>query len=373
MMTLLFKVMRSCGLLLITGVLITGTSVYRADPATAQELEKVRIGVGTRVLNITYPWLMMPQALGYWKEEGYDVEVFPISGSLAVVQQLIGGGIDVGQANSSVVIQGNTDKNLPLRVLTTNATIGWSLSVKKDSSIKKISDFKGKKIGVFSLASGGIPLLKSYLKQNGIDPEKDIQLISVGAGAPPVLALRRDRVDALMFWASANVGFENAGLSLRYFFDPAWRTYPDFSLITLQGTVDKKRDMLEAIARGAAKASVFAAANPDCVRKVHWKNWPDTKPRGSKDETTLIKWDLKLLDAQLEVMNAARSLNNGEAWGGASADGYSRYQNFLKNSGLIKQLIPAEQFLINDPEFYKRVNDFDHAAIKVAAKACKFD
>jgi len=246
------------------------------------------------------------------------------------------------------------------------------LTVKKDSPIKKISDFKGKKIGVFSLASGGIPLLKSYLKQNGVDPEKDVNLIAVGAGAPPVLALRGNRVDGLMFWGSANVGFENAGLSLRYFFDPAWRTYPDFSLATLQSTVDKRRDMLEAIARGSAKASVFAAANPDCVRKIQWKNWPDTKPRGSKDEATLAKWDLKLLDSQLSSMEAARSLNKGGAWAGGSVDGYDRYQKFLNNAGLTKQILPASQFLINDPEMYKRINAFDHAPIVAAAKACNY-
>jgi NitT/TauT family transport system substrate-binding protein len=358
--------------LLIGLTLFAGLFLSDAGPAGAQDLKKVKIGVATRVLNITYPWLMMPQVLGYWKEEGYDVEVFPIGGSLAVVQQLVGGGVDIGQVNSSAIIQGRADKGIPLRVLTTNATVGWSLSVKSDSPIKTVADFKGKKIGVFSLASGGIPLLKSYLKQNGIDPETDIQLIAVGAGAPPALALRSDRVDGLMFWGSATVGFQNAGLSLRQFFDPVWRTYPDFSLTTLESTVEGRREMLEAITRGAAKASVFTEANPDCVRKLQWQNWPDTKPKGDKDEATLIKWDLNLLGAQQASMRNARALNKDGAWSGASEDGYNRYQTFLVDNTLVKKRLPAVQYLIGDPGFYKRVNNFDHAAIAAAAKACNF-
>lgn len=50
---------------------------------------------------------------------------------------------------------------------------------------------------------------------------------------------------------------------------------------------------------GAAKTTVFALANPDCVRRIQWKTWPNTKPTGSQDEATLARWDDKLLRAQL--------------------------------------------------------------------------
>ena len=50
-----------------------------AKPALAQgALKKVRIAVGTSVLNLTYPWLTLPVALGWWRDAGYDVEVLPV-------------------------------------------------------------------------------------------------------------------------------------------------------------------------------------------------------------------------------------------------------------------------------------------------------
>ena len=109
--------------------------------------------------------------------------------------------------------------------------------------------------------------------------------MAVGLGAPPVDALRTNKVQALLFWASAQATFENAGLKLRYLIGPDWRTYPDFTFSTLQKTIDSDPAMVEAIARGAAKATIFAWTNPDCARRIHWSRYPNTKPSGVDEAT----------------------------------------------------------------------------------------
>lgn len=351
-------------------ILAIGCLLQSAASTNAKELKKVRLGVATTFLGITYPWLMMPQALGYWKDEGYDVQVLPIGGSLQVIQQLVGGGVDIGQVNASPVIQARVTNNIPIRAFMTNAAVDWSITVPTSSSIKTVKDLKGKKIGIFNLASGGVPFLKAYLTENGLNPEQDVQLIPVGYGATVVQALKSGQVDALMFWAAADASFENAGLSLRYIRDPSWLKLPGFSMATLQANINDHKDMLLAIARGAAKASVFAEANPDCVRRLQWKNWPNTKPTGSNDEKTLAKWDIHSLDAQLKSMTAARNANPSKLWGQTSADAFARLQAFLKKTGLIAKTVPASDMVIQDADFIKKVNDFDHAAVIASAKKC---
>ena len=358
---------------LLAGAMGIALLMQASTPGEAQDLKKVRIGVATTFLGITYPWLMMPQALGYWEAEGYDVEVLPIGGSLQVVQQMMGGGVDIGQINASVLIQSRATNEIPLRTFMANGVIDWSIAVSSDSPVSSVSDLKGKKIGVFNLASGGIPFLKSYLSANGIDPDNDVELIAVGFGASAVQALKAQQVDALMFWASANASFENAGLSLRYIADPAWRSFPDFSLAALESVMEKDPEMLEAIARGAAKATVFAIANPDCVRQVQWKTWPDTKPTGNADEETLAKWDVNSLNAQLDSLKAARELNDSKLLGEVGTPAYGRMQDFLKQTGLIEKTVTVEDLVIQDPDFFKRVNDFDHDEIIESAKQCKID
>ena len=61
----------------------------------------------------------------------------------------------------------------------------------------------------------------------------------------------------------------------------------------------------------AAKASTFTFANPDCVRRLQWQFWPDTKPTGAP-EPTLIAWDANYLRTQMDTMEAALKKNGCE-------------------------------------------------------------
>ena len=334
-------------------------------------MQKVTIGVGSQVLNVTYPWLMMPIALDYWKQEGYDVNVIGLSGSGQALQQMATDGLDFAQLNSINLAQARFDNKISVKGVMGNGVIDWGLGVPEGSAVQSIQDFKGKKIGIVSLATGGYPLLKGVLKANSIDPDKDVQIIAVGAGAPALDALNNNRVQALMFWGSALVGFENADTKLRVIQPKEWMDYPDFTLSTLEKTLHSKPQMVEAIVRGAAKATVFAMANPACVREIHWKKFPNTKPTGG-DATTLAQWDLALLQGQLKSMQQAFQINGGELVGNLKPEAYQQFQNFLVQEKLIKNTSgkPAD-YLLTDAEFFRKVNAFDKAQIVQQAKDCK--
>jgi len=349
-----------------------GALIAAAPDANAQAApKKVTIAVSTTVLNVAYPWLMMAQAMGYWRQEGYDVQVQPVGASLQVVQQMVGGNAQIGEINSTVVVQANVVTKIPVRVVMLNGVIDTRISVLEDGPIKTVADLKGKTIGVFSLASGAIPLLKSYLAANGLDPNKDVSLIPVGFGAQPVDALRTNKVQALLYWASANANFENAGLKLRYLSDPDWLKIPDFSLVALQKTIDADPDMIVAIVRGAAKASLFAETNPDCVRKLQWAHWPNTKPTAAADDATAAQWDLRSLNAMLFTMQQAYDLGAAKLWGSVSAQDYGRMQDFMVDTKQISDKVPNETFMIAIPDFYQKVNNFDHDAVIAQAKSCE--
>lgn len=340
-------------------------------PGRAQApLKKVRIAVGTTVLNLSYPWLNLPLALGYWREEGYDVDVQPVGASLQALQQMVGGNADFAEVNSSVVVQANVVNNIPVRVAMGNGVIDWALAVPEDSPVRSVQDLRGKTIGVFSLATGGIAFMRSYLRQNGMDPERDVRLVATGLGAPAVDAVRTGKVQAILYWAAAMAGFENAGLKLRYFRGEDWRGYPDLSLAVLQKTVDADPKMVEGIVRGAAKATVFALENPDCVRQIQWRRWPGTKPTGA-DEDTLARWDLNLLQAQLDTLRDGYTLNGGRVWGNVDLAGYDRMQDFMLESKQIERKLPSATYGIGVPGLHERAGTFDHAAVREQARQCK--
>lgn len=341
--------------------------------ALAQDkpLTKVHLAVGTSLLNIGYPMLTLASTLGYWKEEGYDVELMPVGASLQAIQQMVGGNAEFAEVNASVIIQGSIKNDLPLRIVMANGVIDWSVAVAADGPIKSVQDLKGKTVGVFSLATGGIAYFNSLLRANGLDPAKDVELVPLGLGAPPVEAMKSGKVQAILYWAAALAAFENAGLKLAYLSGANWRSYPDYSLSTMQTTIDKNPEMVTAIARGVAKATVFALANPDCARKLHWAQYPATKPSGA-DEATLIKWDLNTQQAQLDSLADGFKLNGGKLWGNVDPPTFDRLIAFMQDAKQIDKVVPASSLIVATPGFFTKVNDFDVSAVEAGSKSCKF-
>jgi NitT/TauT family transport system substrate-binding protein len=355
---------------LIGAVVVLGAGTGGASAAGEKPLQKVKIAVGTPVMNLTYPWVEMPIALNYWRDEGYDVDVFAGGSSLQAIQVMAAGKVDFAEVNSAPLIQAAVTNGIPIRDVMVNTVLDWSVVVPESGPIKSIKDLKDKKVGVSSLGSGAVGLLQSYLTASGVDPQS-VTLIAVGVGPVALEALRTDRVQALMYWGSANASFEVMGAKLRYFFDPRWRKYPDYSLSTLQSTIKKDPKMVEAIIRGAAKASLFAITNPDCVRKLQWARFPDTKPTGDT-EAKLEYADLHRLNAQLLSLKEAYALGGGKLWGRVTPAQFSTLEDFLVATKLIdhKAANPAD-LIVDIPGFWTKVNQFDHAAVVAQAKTCQ--
>lgn len=341
-------------------------------PAAAQDkpLKKIRYATGSTVVNIAYPWMRMPLALKYWRDAGYDVEIVPLGGALQAIQQMVAGNVDIVQLNSTNLVQGNVSNGLQMRALMLNTVNDWSLGVPADSPIKTVRDFKGKTIGVPNLATGGMPLLRLYLQQNGLDPDNDVSIVPIGFGPQALQAVRSGRVQGAMFFQAAFASFENLGVPFRYFHAADWRQQPDFAMATLQKTIDADPAMIKAIVKGAVEATVFAMANPDCVRKLQWANWPDTKPSGAPDEATQIKWDLNNLHAQETSMQEAFELSGGKNWGAYTVDEMDRLQSFMLQTKMIDKRLPNASYIVNIPGFFDAVNAFDHAAVVHQAETC---
>ena len=70
-----------------------------------------------------------------------------------------------------------------------------------------MKDLKGKTVGVFSLATGGIGYFNNLLRANGLDPKRDVELLPLGLGAPPFEAMKSNKVQALLYWAAAVATF----------------------------------------------------------------------------------------------------------------------------------------------------------------------
>jgi NitT/TauT family transport system substrate-binding protein len=366
---------RSCSALIAgLGILLTVAALGDGKPARAQPkpLKKVQIVVATPVLNVTYSQLTLPITLGYWRDEGYDVELHTAEGSLQAMQQMVGGNAEFAAASASAVILANVKSNQPARVAMNFQTSDFALVVEATGPIKTVRDLKGATIGVVNLATGAIVSLNGLLLQNGMNPARDVQVVATGYGVTPVQAIKSGRVQGLLYWGTAIASFENAGLNLRKIIGDDWNSYPEYTLAIMQATADKNPDMPLAIARGAIKGMVFTRANPECAVKLHWAKYPATKPRGT-DDAALLRSELNLLSAQRQAWdNALELFGGGKLWGNFDLGGWDRLIRFMADSKQIDKSLPPDVLGLKTPNYYTKINDFDATAIEGSAKACNF-
>ena len=118
-----------------------------------------------------------------------------------------GRGAGGGLTGAADVLIGSYDHVLKLReqgmdvVATANveATYAYALMAKKGSPHTGLERLSGTKLGTTGPGSSTDINLRFGLKQRGIDPDCQVELISVGGGAPMLAALDNDQIAAGMF------------------------------------------------------------------------------------------------------------------------------------------------------------------------------
>ena len=165
----------------------------------AQTLEKPKVAIAVGGKNLFYYLpLTIAEQLGYFKDEGLQVEISDFAGGAKALQALVGGSADVvsgafehtinmqakGQPITAFVLQGRAPQ------------IVLGVSNKTMPNYKSIADLKGKKIGVTAPGSSTNMMANFVLAKGGLKPT-DVSFIGVGASAGALSALRSGQIDAI--------------------------------------------------------------------------------------------------------------------------------------------------------------------------------
>ena len=246
----------------------------------------------------------LQQSPGFWKQEGLNVRTLGVEGSSLAVQQVASGNADFASVGPDTLLAARQHQ-LPLVAFYAIVphTI-FRLMVPADSRIETPADFKGTTIGIPSTASASYPFSKAILASSGLNPEKDVSWLTVGAGAQAALALQRGQIQAMAGWDTMQASFENRGMRFRDITAPFVAQMIGQVLVARADTLEKHPDLAIKIARGIAEATVYALANPEATLKNHWRLYPQSKPRqGSEEE--MLKGGLAELDSRVGAMKVA--------------------------------------------------------------------
>jgi NitT/TauT family transport system substrate-binding protein len=239
----------------------------------------------------------------------------------------------------------------------------WEVTVKPDSPIQSLKDLKGKKIGIRNTGDTGYFGARGMLTELGMNPDDDVEWISVGNGGPAGDALYRGRIDALAIWDGEHARVELAGFKLRYLpTSPMTQKMFGATYGVNRAKLASNRAAYVGLFRAMAKSTVFVGANTDVAIRLHWELYPESKPKGISDEQALS--DTRLIVSRRAPKWFARAGAADQRMGATSLEEWKLQTQF---TGIASKIPDPSMFFTN--ELIDDINRFDRAAIVAQAKA----
>jgi NitT/TauT family transport system substrate-binding protein len=329
---------------------------------------KVTLAIATKDLNIGYPFATLPLAMGWYKEEGLDVDVVLGNSSAGTIQLLMSGKANLGVLVPDTAIMSTINEKTPIKSLYPVSRLnGYDFIVKSDSKIQKVDDLKGKTIGQPDLGAGTVPYSHARYKEAGFKTE-DVKEIAVGYGAQAFEALKNGTIDAYVTFTSGYANSVASGYNFHKLPLADWQTNMyNYNLYATTDYTGANSEIVKKIGRAFAKATVFLQANPEAAVRIFWDQYPERAPKDKNDPKALSA-DLEILKGQMFDMRIGE-LPVDFKWGSQTLDTWKFQQQYLFDNGLIKTQKDPSVFY--DDSFKNAYTEFDVKAIVQQAKSWK--
>lgn len=341
---------------------VASAALLGAGSAGAQDLQRIsllqahaQIGVGEEVFLYA-----VPQHLGWFTDEGLNVEISGVRGGTLAAQVLESGDADVVSTDPAVVMQVREKGGSAKVFYALRRQGGYAIAVLADSPISGIEDLGGKTIGAASLASGAVPIFNGMMDNLGHEAT-DYTIVAAGTGGQAATALSTGSVDALILWDSVYAVIENSGVELKTFDFPVIPKLAGFSFASRDSFIAENPDAIAGFCRAVSKGVVFSKENPEAAIRIFHEVFPETAPAEMTEKA---------------ISDNANILTNWMANGTGSEEGVPLGWNYpekwefshqyYQDSGRLTDPKPLEEHYTN--EFIDACNDFDKEEIRALAQ-----
>ena len=232
--------------------------------AQNKPLKKIRVGVPSVGMGNIITFVIKEGKL--FEKHGLDAEVITVMGSGIGSKALISGNLDVIPIATPTVIAANLAGADMAILAHTMPAVVHALMVRPD--IKRPEDLKGKKIGVSSLGSLTDFLVRSIAKKKGLNPDRDITLITTGGSdTERVMALKAGAVEA------SAVSHPGYGLARKMGFSMLWDSakeldYPWMEITTRRAAIKNDRELITNYMKAHLEGIALFKTNRDFGIKV---------------------------------------------------------------------------------------------------------
>src|SRR5262245_18574601 len=192
--------------------------------------------------------LLIAQKEGYFKEEAINLELLSIRGEIAI-RTTLAGEVDfftnAGSALAAAV------RGVRVRLVTVfQDKPTWDLIAQPE--IKSIAQLRGKNVAVMSPEGSLAVVAREMLRKNGLDPGKDVNLVTMGGDEVRFPALQTKSIQATLFNTAMSIKAQKEGYS-KLGNASEYTNLIEGGLATTQDKIKQSPDKISRFVRGALK------------------------------------------------------------------------------------------------------------------------
>ncbi len=352
---------------LYVGAMLAVSALTLTSVPAKAELVKLVYGNVTSMTLSQAP-MVAAKELGYFKEEGLEVELMGFKGTGTLIPQMLAKRVDIGYPNpDTLIISRDAGKEkLPLKFFynMTRAS-GWEFAVLADSPIKSIAELNGKTVGVGAMSFGNVPITRAQFKELKVNAT----MVPVGVGAAAFLALTDKRIDVLNLFDSQHATLETQGTKIRRLEQlPRYEALFSNGFVAHEDMIRDKPQVLAGFGRAIAKATLFCETNREACVKLFWKEYPNDKPSG--DEAKVLADGVKIFSARFDKMLVFPKGEEPRKWGFYDKQIWQDFAEALYEGGqLSTKNVDVDACYTN--AFAPKFSEFDAAKVIAQAKSFK--
>src|SRR5215467_7889599 len=208
----------------IAMVMSSSSPMWSAEPSAFEEIKIGYTSTSTSVFPIEFA-----RRKGFFREEGLNVLMIVMRTNI-IMNALLTRGIDYGTPTTSLIRGAASD--LPVKtVAVLTGRPDYFLVARKE--IKSSKDLKGKRIGIGTFGAAADIALRTVLRQEGLDPDRDVIRLQMGGGDSRFAALAAGTVEATVLNFPYNLQAEKMGSIIFFGLKNEWKClFPDWEYET---------------------------------------------------------------------------------------------------------------------------------------------
>jgi NitT/TauT family transport system substrate-binding protein len=227
----------------------------------ANAADKVRISVSS--LDAAFLTPIVAVKRGFFREEDIEAEIIRMNANISVTA-LATGDIDYTTIFGSVVRA--AIRGLPVRVVASFLDSPTQLLLARQE-VKSVKELKGKTLGVSTFGATADVAARMMLKYSGIEPEREMKIIALGADQARITALKEGIVDVIVISPPADTegrkfGFRVLARAFELF------NFPFVGLGVNTKKINDKPDEIKRVLKGLIKANRYIRSNRDGAVQV---------------------------------------------------------------------------------------------------------